>query len=300
MATDALRLKPYGRAYKPFSIGLTALQPERWLEPGADLERYLAEKDALLEADRDGVFRAGDDSLAAGREALAMISAHLARDHQHLYRRDGNVMRFLDRSVQLDDPDTPALLTAGMMIEDDLAILTNQGGHWHLSAGFIAFPSSWSLAEKAGRPMHEVHADVPGFSEGTRNAMMVARIFDNLKPGLPAERFNWSFKGKDALAMPVSKHLPEDPFRPQRPIASNFVRVERQTLTRLPETGGILFTIRIYSDPVTAIESHPESRAIATAMIAQLQGLSADERAYKGMQDADIGALIAWLDTLLH
>ena len=300
MATEHLRLMPYGRAYKPFSIGLSALDPDKWLEPGDDLARYLAEKDDLLATRRDEVFRADDDSLDASREALALIAGHLETHHADIYRRDGNRLHFLDRTVLLDDPAVPPLMTAGMLIEDDLAILIKREDRWHLAAGFIAFPSSWSLAEKAGRPMDEVHADVPGFSAGTRNAALVARIFDNLKPGLPAERFNWSFKGADALAMPVSKHLPEDPFRPVRPIAANFVRVERQTLTRLPETGAILFTIRIYMDPVEAILRHSERKAIATAMIGQLQGLGADERAYKGMVDADIAALIAWLETLLR
>lgn len=300
MATEHLRLLPYGRAYKPFSIGLSALDPDKWLEPGDDLARYLAEKDRLLATRYDEVFRAEDDSLAASREALALIARHLETRHSDIYRRDGNRLRFLDRAVALDDPAVPPLLTAGMLIEDDLAILIKREDRWHLAAGFIAFPSSWSLAEKAGRPMEEVHADVPGFSAGTRNAALVARIFDNLKPGLPAERFNWSFKGADALAMPVSKHLPEDPFRPIRPIAANFMRVERQTLTRMPETGAILFTIRIYMDPVEAIQRHPERKTIATAMIGQLQGLSAEERGYKGMMDADIDALIAWLEALLR
>ncbi|WP_180898448.1 heme-dependent oxidative N-demethylase family protein [Martelella soudanensis] len=297
---QALRLMPYGRAYKPFSIGLSALDPDKWLEPGDDLGRYLAEKQRLLATRRDEIFRADDDSLDAAREALALIAGHLEARHADIYRRDGNNLHFLDHTVALDDPSVPPLLTAGMLIEDDLAILINRDGSWHLSAGFVAFPSSWSLAEKAGRPMEEVHADVPGFNAGTRNAALVARIFDNLKPGLPAERFNWSFKGSDALAMPVSKHLPEDPFRPVRPIAANFMRVERQTLTRLSGTGAILFTIRIYTDPVEAIQRRPERRAMAAAMTGQLAGLSAEERAYKGMQDADIAALIAWLDTLLR
>jgi len=298
MATEHLRLMPYGRAYKPFSIGLSALDPDEWLEPGDDLARYLAEKDRLLAAHRDEVFRADDDSLAASREALAQIVDHLETRHGDIYRREGDSLRFLDRTIALDDPSVPPLMTAGLLIEDDLAILIKRQDRWHLAAGFIAFPSSWSLAEKAGRPMEEVHADVPGFSAGTRNAALVARIFDNLKPGLPAERFNWSFKGADALAMPVSKHLAEDPFRPIRPIAANFMRVERQTLTRLPETGAILFTIRIYMDPAEAIMRHPERKAIATAMISQLRGLTPDERAYKGMLDADIEALIGYLLSL--
>ena len=298
--TQSLRLSPYGRAYKPFSIGLSALDPENWLEPGDDLPRHLDEKQRMREAQLSDVYRAEVNSLPAQHEALEMIVSHLLAHHGHHYRNRDGGLQVAGRHVRLDDPSTPPLIAAGSLIEDDLAILIKRDGGWHLDAGFIAFPSSWSLADKAGKPMEMVHADVPGFAGGTRNAAIVSRIFDNLKPGLPAERFNWSFKGSDALAMPVSKHLPEDPFRPKRPIEANFIRVERQTLSRLPDTGAILFTIRIYADPVAAIARHPARRSIAAAMIEQLNGLTPAERHYKSMADADIAALVAWLETLLH
>ena len=34
---------------------------------------------------------------------------------------------------------------------------------WRLAAGSLCFPSSWSLDEKFGRPLQEIHAPVPGF-----------------------------------------------------------------------------------------------------------------------------------------
>ncbi len=299
-ADRPLRLMPYGRAYRPFSIGLSQIATTDWLEAEPDLGRYLAEKQHLLETKRDAIFRATEDSLDAQNEALGMITRHLAECHADVYRLSGDTMTMAGRSVDLADETMPPLMRAGLMIADDLAILVKHDGHWHLAAGFIAFPSSWSLTEKAGRPMDEVHADVPGFQGGTRNAAMVTRIFDNLKPDLPAERFNWSFKGSDALAMPVSKHRAEDPFRPVRPIGENFLRVERQTLRRLPETGAIIFTVKIYADPLTVIARHPEARAIASAMLKQLEGLTVEERAYKGMKDADIDALSAYLQEVLN
>ncbi|MAM13440.1 MAG: hypothetical protein CML23_23910 [Rhizobiaceae bacterium] len=295
-----LRLMPYGRAYKPFSIGLSQIATTDWLEAEGDLGRYLDEKRQFLEADPDAIFRAAPDSLAAQQEALELIVRHLGDEHRDTHRLDGAMMSMAGHTVDIADGTMPPLMRAGLLIADDLAILTRHDGHWHLSAGFIAFPSSWSLAEKAGRPMDEVHADVPGFQGGTRNAAMVTRIFDNLKPDLPAERFNWSFKGSNALAMPVSKHLPEDPFRPVRPIGDNVLRVERQTLRRLPETGAILFTIKIHADPLAMVRRHPENHAIAAAMLKQLDGLTAEERAYKGMKDADIDALSAYLREVLN
>ena len=36
-----------------------------------------------------------------------------------------------------------------------------------------------------------------------------------------------------------------------------FVRVERQTLRRLPQTKGVVFTIRVWIDPLSAIAADP-------------------------------------------
>lgn len=289
------RYMPYGGGHKPFSIGLSALEPERWIEPDDALGAYLAEKQRLLATSRDEVFRAVDESVAAQEELLAMLAGHLVSDHGDLYRRDGDVMQMAGHSVDLADDSMPPLIRAGLMVQDDLAVLLKTEEGWQLAAGFIAFPSSWSLAEKAGRPMEQVHGNVPGFGDGTRNAALINRIFDNLRPDLPAARLNWSFKGSASLAMPVSKHRREDPFKPVHPLDRNFLRVERQTLRRLPETGAVVFTIHIYSDPLTAIAAHPERSAIAEAMIGQLRDMKPAERAYKDMSDADVDALIGWL-----
>ncbi len=36
--------------------------------------------------------------------------------------------------------------------------------------------------------MQAIHADVPGFGEGTRNAALITRIFDSLQVAQPVER----------------------------------------------------------------------------------------------------------------
>ena len=76
-----------------------------------------------------------------------------------------------------------------------------------------------------------------------------------------------------------------------------FLRVERQTLRKLPETGAILFTVRIYVDPLAALERHPDAAAIAKALIAQLEALDAAQLAYKGLT-LERTRLVARLDEI--
>lgn len=268
---------PYAGPTRAFTIGLLSLDPDRWIQPDGMLQLYLDEKRKLAASQRDDVFRATADSLPAQRECLRLIVDHLESRHPHLCRRDGSAITLAGQTIDLDDEAIPPLMRAGFLIQDDLVIMKRREAGWFIAAAHLCFPSSWSLAEKFDRPMEEIHAHVPGFQGGTRNAALINRIFDNLLPGQPAERFNWSINWRQKLHHPETGR--NDAASPDEAV----IRVERQTLTRLPETGNIVFTIRIYLDPIAAFENHPEGPRLAMALADQLDALTLEQAAYKGV-----------------
>lgn len=270
---------------RPFSIGLSALDPQRWIEPDGDLGRYLDEKRRLEEEHFDDIFRAAPESLDAQQECLDLLVSHLLQSQGDRYSRSGSVMTMAGRAVDLADESRPPLLRAGSLIQDDLVILRKKPDGWTIIAAHLAFPSSWSLAEKFMRPMAQVHAHVPGFEGGTRNDTIINRVFDNLQPDLPAERFNWSINWRYALYHPVSIRPSTDPASVGIDPRSAFVRVERQTLRKLPVSGDIVFTIRIYLDPVAAFEHHADGARMAEGLAAQLEAMSAEQIDYKGLAE---------------
>lgn len=278
-----------------FAIGLSAIDPRRWLEPDADLAAFLAEKHRLLETRRDAVFQQVEDSEPGQRECLDLVVAHLLADHPGLCRRTGNRLEIGGRTVDLGSREPP-LVTAGSLVQDDLVILSRRETGWHVVAGYVAFPSAWSLREKIGHPMEIVHAHVPGFAGGTRNAAMINRIFDNLQPDLPAMRMNWSIYPEGDLYWPPERNdaANRKPFS----AATNFVRVERQVLRRLPKSGDIVFSIRIYSDPISSLAAMPNASEIAAALIQRLESFTPDQLAYKGMASKK-AALVSYLSGLV-
>lgn len=288
--TAGPKYTPY-LAASSFAIGLTAIDPKRWLEPDGDPEAFLAEKQRLLASDHDAVFQQVAGSEAGQRECLDLIVSHLVDDHPELCRRTGDRLEIGGRSIDLRS-DQPPLITAGSLVQDDLVILSKRDTGWHVVAGYVAFPSAWSLSEKIGHPMDVVHAHVPGFSGGTRNATMINRIFDNLQPDLPAMRMNWSIYPEGDLFWPPERNAAANrlPFNAAR----NFVRVERQSLRRLPRTGDIVFTIRIYSDPIASLVALPNAAEVANALIRRLKDFTPEQLAYKGMAEKK-AALIAYL-----
>ncbi|MCA1492031.1 heme-dependent oxidative N-demethylase family protein [Sinorhizobium alkalisoli] len=286
---------PYDGTSKPFAIGLAQLDSDRWIEPDEALDFYLSEKSRLLIENRSSVFAAAAESGNAQRELLSLLMDYLLRRYPHIYRRDGETIVVGGREVNLNGD--PPILSAGALIQDDLAIMECKDGEWRLTAAYIAFPSSWSLAEKFGRSMDEIHAPVPGFAAGSRNAELIARMFDRLPPDRFVERFNWAINADGALHLPKSKTEDIGAEAVALEKERTYIRVERQTLRKLPETGAIAFTIRIYSDPLAALGSRPDAARLALSFITQLRELTLPQAAYKGLVSKR-GALISALASI--
>lgn len=274
MAEPVFLHTPYDGRAQPFSIGLRPVDPRDWIKPDARRDMELAQKRRLLNEHHDVVVRERGDTRPAQDELLALIVAHLG-----LAARDG-----LDN----DRPAEPPIVTAARLVQDDLVLMRKDHDGWRLVAACLCFPSSWSLAEKFDQPMETIHETVPGFAG--QMATRINRIFDHLQAEQIVERFNWSIYGDDDLHHPESKSGPRHWQGLGGQVTEHaFVRVERQTLRRLPVSQDIVFTIKVHVDPVAAFRIHPDGRALAAALHDQLAALTDAQLGYKNMQsDRDI------------
>ena len=284
---------PYDGSARLFTIGLGPLDPSRWIESDNELDRYLREKDRLIAHHRDAVFVEETGTREAQQEVLDLLLSHLLDQYPARYSRSGAAIAFEDRTVPLDSAEAP-LVTAGALVQEDLVLMRRDDSGWRLVAGYVAFPSSWTLTEKFGKRMEDIHAPVPDFGEGTRNAALINRMFDNLKVEQPVFRFNWSINPDADLHYPASKAHGALPEGHILSLDTTFARVERQTLRKLPASGDILFTIRIYTDPLAALRTLPEAEKVAAIFADQLETLTLPQAAYKGLTEKR-AALVAEL-----
>ena len=152
---------------------------------------------------------------------------------------------------------------------------------WTLVAACVASPSVWRLADKIGRPLGEVHAPVPGFASGTRADALIERMFDALRPDAPVVRGNWSLHADAVLHLP--RHADDHAARLARaPLEALWLRRERQTLSRLPASGSVLFTIHTAHDRVAALDA-----ATRETLERQLAALGPAERRYRALSPSD-------------
>ena len=271
---------PYDGSSKPFTVGLKPIGEDTWLEPDAFLARHLGEKERLFAAGLEAVFRQEPETGAAQEEVLALVLDNLARFHTGTHGVSKAAVELIECGRKVLLGDRPALLAASRLVQEDLVLMRRGPEGYRLAAASLCFPSSWSLAEKFGRSMTAIHEGVPGFN-GSRVGQMVARVFDNLAPGQFLERFNWSVYSDAALHHPSPKRI--DLGSEDSPLARLFLRVERQTLRRLPGSGDILFTIKVHHDPLAALKAHPDRRELATGLREQLLALDEAQLTYKGL-----------------
>jgi hypothetical protein len=279
---------PYDGSSKLFTIGLKPLETDRWIEVDRHLVDHLAEKRRLYAEIPEKVFVEEDGTRDAQREVRDLLEAHLPAQFPDIYRRTGAGIAVIGAEGTDTFSDAP-LVAASLLVQEDLILMRRGETGWRLAAGSLCFPSSWSLTEKFGHPLQQIHAPVPGFGPGTRPAELINRMFDGLQ-GQGVERFNWSIQADDALYHPLSnvERIDRATNRPSRfpdgdINAHAFIRVERQTLRKLPASRDILFTIRIHLDPLKVLARHPDRATLAASFAAQLLALDEAQLDYKGM-----------------
>lgn len=242
-----------------FRVGLRPIPQEAWLHPDWEAGA-LPEKRALL------------------AERLAEVSAALPGAEQAA-----------GEAAQLVGAST--LTEAAALVSDDLVVLEKRADEWLVTALVLCAPTFFSAAEAIGRPIDALHAPVPTADPGFSGR--IARIFDSLRPELILERHNWTVQPSETRFTPAAAPV----FAVARSLAPHVLaqvlhlRTERQTIRRLPQSGAVLFTIRVSLEPLAPLLQQSSVRA---AFAAAWNGAAAEVRLYKRwpLLDAAVATLL--------
>jgi hypothetical protein len=280
---------PFEAGPHRLQMGLMALKPQDWIEIDDTLAATLLAKRRLLADRHDDVFAALPGTEAAGAEVLDLLAEHLTRRFPAHYPRMNTTIAIAATGelVGIGTPGVHPLETAARLIPEDLCLMRRTDDSYILAAACVCFPSRWRLADKIGRSLAEVHGPVPDYA-----AMLgrpVDRFFDKIAADRPVWRLNWTIHADSQPFQPVSPKVEGlDPTNFGERVA---LRVERQTLRRLPRSGDVLFTIRTYFTPLGAIVRDPET---ARRLAAAIEALPPALRDYRSMTSF-AEALAAWL-----
>lgn len=284
-------------SYRPFAsgpfrltMGIRTLDPQDWIELGPDVPDQMAERRRLLSERTDEVLAGPPESVAAQRELLSLLVQHLQTRSPNLYGdAPGSMLDPWTGERQVLAEECEPLALIGRLIPEDVCLLRAGPEGYRLIAAVLCFPSHWRLADKLGRNLDLIHGPVPGFAEDLASA--VNRFFQGIRVERPVWRLNWSLTDTDELFLPPVHRETERVFEDGR---GWWLRVERQTLRRLPETGVVVFTIRTHLDPLAEVAREP---GCAAELAGRLREMPDAMLRYKGLA-AVRPAILAWLERM--
>ena len=240
-------------------LGTFPVEIANWLLRDAEFDLTVQLKKKLLATRRSEVvgLQPGGDDVA--QEAAQLVSQWAG--------------------VELASTGIDALVEASLLVADDLAVLQpvkSQDGSEQLllNAAVVCCPSRWLLSEKMGHNMLAIHEPVAKYADHVGAA--VDTYFQRLTVEKPVWRSNWIIQDHPALFQP---QIPSGPL--VKTPDELWIRMERQTLRRLPKTGGILFTIRGHQQPLPEYLSR--SKQIAQDTRTLVERLPDDVAQYKSV-----------------
>jgi hypothetical protein len=283
---------PFGPGPYRMAMDLVTVPESAWFEFDNRYPAEMAEKRRLLATIPAEVFAVTPESDDARREALALIVAALMTHHPDWFSRDAsgalcNHLTGESWGIRSGDP----LDLAGRLVQEDLCLIQIGAAGPMFTAASLCFPSRWRLLDKIGKPLASVHAPVPLYAD--RLAGPVDRFMRNLKPGHIVSRLNWSLLDDPALFQPGGKWRVQGStdITPKNAGSRVFLRVERQTLRRLPVTQAVLFGIRVHVYPLDRVI---DRSGRAAALVSAIRALPEEIEHYKSLLPFK-QALLEWL-----
>lgn len=246
-------LLPKARGGGQLKMGLVRLNETEWLQPEPDLSA----REAGFAAHSEGI-QLSEKGTAAGEELAAMLGV------------------------------SGGLPGAAKAHHEDMCLLSRSPAEeiYRLVGAAVAWPTDWHPKDKMGLPLASMHAPIQGYRE--QLASGVDHFMAKLKPGKIFGRCNWFVAPTHEM-----RWIAGDPAVEFADVNADnageklFIRSERQTLCRLPDTGAILFTIGVYVSPLKGLLRKNVAR-LAASFSTLLDG-EGDRRSARYFADALTG-----------
>ena len=270
---------PYRNGDGGVKVGLEPIEEADWLEIDNLFDSEIELKKKLYESYYKEIHQELDLSLKSQQELLEMLKTHLNQYHPN-------------HKFTTTETSAP-LKNASLMVQEDLVLMLPKKEKYFLGAASLCAPSNWSLKEKFNGSLIELHKDVPSYEKKIGNR--VNNLFNKLPNDRIFQRFNWSIYEEATLFQPIrsKSHVERSKTITDKNAGDRlFIRVERQTIRRLPKTKAIAFTIRVHVDPLSSIK---EDLSLVRDLRKAIKNLSEGMKRYKSLGPIET-ALVGWLD----
>ncbi len=196
----------------------------------------------------------------AGWDLLELLMTNLSESYPQWFElhQDGDRWHWINRPLGIDDTFTfldNTTLPYGPMeyimrqTQGDYALLDQRDDNLWMDAGVITTQADWSLDFDIGMNFMEWHGPVPLAHElGVFERAL--KFLLNLRQGQPVRRLNWTMTVHPRLDTSPENYakwgVDRATVTPENAGEYMYLRVELQSLWRLPRSNAIVFPIRCY------------------------------------------------------
>ncbi len=239
-------------------MDVLAVKDLDWFRVEDTYEQILSHKLDLISRYRDLVYAVTPQAGEGAREALKLAGGYLADRYPARFSMEQDELIDLrtHRKVRVAGEVKDPLLSLASLVDEDLVVMElDKAGTYRVSAACACCPSHWSIHQKLGKTLKDVHKPVPNLN------LNIGDQLDQLMSNLPAMRpvgrinmlVNFDPRWSQFPAVIQSRPYPHATLEKSSIGDRLFLRNERETITKLPETQAILFTIKTYQVPFTML-----------------------------------------------
>ncbi|KAK5168738.1 uncharacterized protein LTR77_006047 [Saxophila tyrrhenica] len=307
--TKPLPYRPFRLGPKyPITMGLRSMQWDDWIELDSDYLTYHATKARRIAERGQRCCRTDPDPRVrdGAVELLEELSSYLPERYPSMFTKTAvgvtNTITneaFDTRDLTVNGVREDPMQLSARLIQDDLAIMYERlDGQYYLLAGAILLPGFWRLEDKFGMTLSEIHTsgDVPQFEEKLEKGMR--NFFRRVTPEKPVVRNNYFLQMDGDLAWSSSIGSEDNEgagwgtAEVGTGVEGLHLRCERQSLRRLPRSGGVVFTIRTYFCPIVEMA---EEKGVPGRLASAVRSWGEDVGGYKGREKYE-KVLLEYLD----
>ena len=256
-------------------LGFENCSSDSWIYAADDLSLFNRHKSELGHTATATCYAeiAGSENTQA--EFHDFLLQHLLKNPVLGYRTEGSKL-IQQREGLVWDIAEKKLWPASVWVAEDICLLEPRDSDFIMTAASVCSPSNWYLEDKIGQTVDFIHATVPGYEKLL--SQRVNRFLQGLRSGRVMLRYNWSIQRGNELCWRGKGSSATTPIDSSD--SDLYWRVERQTFIRLPQSGAIVFGIRIF---LHSFDSLRHSEGFTESIERLLSQLPKAEKQYKDL-----------------
>ncbi|KAF8644114.1 hypothetical protein AX16_008643 [Volvariella volvacea WC 439] len=239
---------------------LQKMDPDWWIElESTYVERIQQRKDLYAKYGKTIVDRKPGVE-EASKELMEMVIEFLCCRYPNQFQYDDRGVfhnRILNTQADIQHVDPLLFLLENVPEDFIIMVEDNTTRIYHLLGGVSCSAVGWNMADKMGKPLQDIHIPVPDYKEKLQLSMN--RFFSKMKCSEPIQRGSWSFEHGQPLFLQEGDQEWElrQVQSPDISIEDIHLRVDWQTLRRLPKSRTIVFNFKALFTPITSFREEP-------------------------------------------